>query len=190
MTGTQRRTVQAIVNIFETGSVTEGYGVVTRAAGDAGHLSYGRAQASLASGSLFRLVDAYCREEGARCANLLVPYLDRLRRCDVALDGDERLCSALREAAGDPAMRDAQDRHFESAYFEPARAAAERAGLRSPLAVAVVYDSFVQGGWTTVSKRVTGQGGEAQWLAGLYCRAARVAEIARRPGGPDHVPDR
>ena len=65
LTKTQKRTAQAIVNIFETGRVHGDYGQVTLLAGDTGHLTYGRAQTTLASAnlSLHGLVLNYFLEE-------------------------------------------------------------------------------------------------------------------------------
>jgi hypothetical protein len=61
----QRRTAQAIVNIFETGRAVGDYGAVTFLRGDPGHLTYGRSQTTLASGNLFLLVLAYCERPDA-----------------------------------------------------------------------------------------------------------------------------
>jgi chitosanase len=172
MTETQKRTAWAIVNVFETGTLAGRYGAIARADGDSGHLSYGRNQASLASGSLYQLVDSYCQSPGAACSEALSPYLDRLKRCDSSLDGDNGLCGALEDAAADPVMHRVQDQYFEADYFDPALGAAARAGLTTPLAQTVVFDSFIQGGWLVVERRVLGQWGpvsqtvpEDQWVA-------------------------
>ena len=56
----QKAAAQAIVNIFETGSVRGDYGEVTLIPGDSGQLTYGRSQTTLASGNLFLLIQDYC----------------------------------------------------------------------------------------------------------------------------------
>jgi chitosanase len=180
MTETQKRTAWAIVNVFETGTLAGRYGAIARSDGDPGRLTYGRSQASLASGSLYRLLDSYCEAPDAACSQLLSPYLDRLRCCDASLDDDEELCRALEEAAADPVMHGVQDRYFEADYFDPALRAAARAGLATPLAQAVVFDSFIQGGWLTVERKVFGQWGpvsqtvpERQWV-GYYIDERRA----------------
>lgn len=66
MTELQERTAKAMVNVFETGHPQGGYGTVTLLRGDRGGLSYGRSQATLASGALHRLLAAYCGVAGAR----------------------------------------------------------------------------------------------------------------------------
>ena len=63
MTDIQKRTAQAIVNVFETGRARGDYSKVTVLPGDSGHLTYGRSQASLSN--LYLLIDAYCTENGA-----------------------------------------------------------------------------------------------------------------------------
>ena len=55
MTATQRRTAEAIVNIFETSEVRGNYGSVTVIPEDTGHLTFGRSQTTLASGNLHDL---------------------------------------------------------------------------------------------------------------------------------------
>jgi chitosanase len=48
----QQKTVRAIVNVFETGHLEGNYSAIAVLKGDRGHLSYGRSQATLGSGSL------------------------------------------------------------------------------------------------------------------------------------------
>jgi chitosanase len=172
MTDLQKRTTLAIVNVFETGSVRGDYGRVTVMPGDAGHLSYGRSQASLASGNLFALLNAYCAAPAARFAAAISPYLDRLRRMDASLDGDADLAALLARAARDPVMCQTQDDFFDRAHLAPACRAAAGAGLESPLGQTVVYDSFIQGGWATVQRMVESKMGpvsaatpEQGWVA-------------------------
>ncbi len=64
LTDLQKRTAQAIVNIFETGRVRGDYAKVTLIPGDPGHLTYGRSQTTLASGNLHLLINA-CAHRGA-----------------------------------------------------------------------------------------------------------------------------
>jgi len=61
----QKATAQAIVNIFETGSILGNYGAVTVIKGDSGHLTYGRSQTTLGSGNLYKLLLSYCRQSNA-----------------------------------------------------------------------------------------------------------------------------
>lgn len=64
-------------------------------------------------------------------------------------------------------MRAAQDEFFDRAYFTPACTAALAIGIVSPLGQAVVYDSFVQGGWRKIRAgmpTVAAAGGESKWI--------------------------
>src|SRR3982751_2798456 len=75
---TQAQAAKAVVNIFETGSVRGDYGQVGVIPGDTGRLTYGRAQATLGSGNLRRLVERYCAMVGARFAARLRAWLPTL----------------------------------------------------------------------------------------------------------------
>lgn len=157
----QKETAKAIVNIFETGSARGDYARVTLLTGDSGHLTYGRAQTTLGSGNLYLLIKAYCDAPGALCARALRPYLPRLADIDLRLDADWAFRSLLKEAGGDPVMRETQDAFFDRVFWAPAVAAATRAGLSEPLAVAIVYDSVVHGSWVAMRDRTNARQGDA-----------------------------
>src|SRR4051812_30082078 len=113
ITEIQKKTAQAIVNIFETGHLLGDYGKVTLIAGDSGHLTYGKSQTTLASGNLFLLIKAYCEAPDAQFAAALQPYVSRLAEVDLTLDNDLNLRRILTDAGHDPVMRDTQDQFFE-----------------------------------------------------------------------------
>ncbi len=179
ITTTQSRTVQAIVNLFETSQVRGDYGQVTLLAGDTGHLTFGRSQTTLGSGGLHALLARYCANSGARFGARLEPWLPAMQARDIALDRDLTLHNILRATADDPVMRDTQDVFFDEEYFSKAMRAAGKAGIREPLGCAVVYDSWVHGAFSIVSKRVNGtvaSRGERAWIADYV--AARRAWLA------------
>lgn len=151
----QQKTARAIVNVFETGRIRGNYSAIAVLKGDSGHLSYGRSQATLGSGSLFRLLDTYCLQPNAQFAPQLRPFLSALQNKDVRLDTDAIFRQLLRDAAGqDAVMRATQDQFFDNNYFVPARTAAQALGITAPLGITVVYDSHVQGGWGKVKSRI------------------------------------
>lgn len=174
----QKATAKAIVNIFETGAARGDYARVTLLVGDSGHLTYGCAQTTLGSGNLHLLIKSYCAARGAAYARELQPYLRRLADIDLRLDNDWTFRNLLKEAGGDPVMRDAQDAFFDRVYWTPAAASAARLGLAEPLSLAVVYDSVVHGSWILLRDRtVTRAGqpskaGERSWTA-AYVRERR-----------------
>lgn len=178
----QKQTIQAIVNIFETGRVGGDYGSVTVLKGDAGHLTYGRSQTTLASGYLFLLIKAYCERPDAQFATELRPYLGDLSIKSVKLDSNMNLREILREAGSDPAMRAEQDRFFDDHFFQPSCRAAQAKGISTALGQAVVYDSHIQGGFSRVTALVgvpIGPNGatEEDWIAKYI--AARKGWLAQ-----------
>lgn len=160
VTSTQKAAAQAIVNLFETGSVRGDYSRVAVIKGDTGHLSYGRSQVTLGSGGLSKLLEAYCAAPGNRFGRHLAAYRPRVSQRDVALDDDAFLKNLLRACADDVVMRDAQDALFEDGYWAPALRNASKRGLALPLSIAVVYDSLIQGSWAPISARTSGTVGE------------------------------
>lgn len=185
LTPTQARTAQAIVNLFETGSVLGDYGRVTLLPGDTGHLTFGRSQTTLASGNLALLLDRYCANPAAQLGARLLPYRSRFHAKDLTLDHDEVLKNLLRASADDPVMRETQDVFFDQAYWQPAVRRATRHGLALPLSVAVVYDSTVHGSWDTLRKRVDAASGvprsvgERAWIEAYV--TARGQWLATHP---------
>jgi chitosanase len=143
----QKLTAQAIVNIFETGSARGDYGQVTLLAGDSGHLTYGRAQTTLASGNLFLLIMSYVAASGARLGAELERYLPALQARDTSLDGDTALHAMLRQAGTDLVMQDVQDAFFDRVYWTPAQNNAEAITAETALGVGTVYDSQIHGSW-------------------------------------------
>jgi len=146
----QKAAAQAIVNIFETGSVRGNYGDVTLLPGDSGQLTYGRSQTTLASGNLHLLIEAYCARSDAEYRDALKPYLASLQGCDRSLNHDVVFRSLLKDAGDDPVMRDVQDAFFDRIYWEPALRSAGALGVVSALGTAIVYDSTVHGSWAHV----------------------------------------
>jgi chitosanase len=166
----QKKTAQAIVNVFETGSVRGDYGNVTVQRNDAGHLTYGRSQTTLASGNLYLLVKAYCEAPGASFAGDLNPYLGRLMARDLGLDNDTMLRTILHDAGGDPVMHDVQNQFFDRVYWSPAAQSAANLGFIDALSTAVVYDSCIHGSWQKI-REMTNQAlaasamkGERDWI--------------------------
>lgn len=178
LTELQKRTAQALVNIYETGCVSGDYGCVTVIDNDPGHLTYGRSQTTLASGNLFTLIKFYCDQPAARFARRLRQWLPQLEAKNFALDADKKLHNVLRAAADDCVMRNAQDNFFDSRYWMSAEKSAQRAGLLSAIGVAIAYDSTVHGSWDLIRKRTNQQIGtldaigEREWVC-AYVRMRR-----------------
>jgi chitosanase len=178
----QKRTAQAIVNIFETSRALGDYGRVTLLAGDPGQLTYGRSQTTLASGNLALLIADYCAMSNAQFAAQLKPYLDELERRDPAINHDVAFRALLREAGDDLAMHACQDAFFDRVYWQPALSEAAGSGITSPLGVTTVYDSCVHGSWRLMRDRTNERVGaiagvkEPNWVLGYI--ATRRAWLA------------
>jgi chitosanase len=162
ITATQRRTAEAIINLFETSEVLGQYGQVTLIPGDTGRLTFGRSQTTLGSGNLARLVKQYVANPGSRFGQRLLPFVALFEQKAKSLDTDVKLHNVLRATADDPAMRDTQDAFFDAAYWQPAMAEALRLGIHTPLGIAIVYDSFVHGSWAGLRDRVKAAKGSVQ----------------------------
>ena len=170
LTDLQKQAAQAIVNIFETGRVLGECGQVTLLAGDTGHLTYGRAQTTLASGNLGLLIQAYCDADGAEFPDALRPFQPMLDAQDIALDNDADFRDLLHRAGDDPVMRTVQDAFFDRVYWGPAVVSADHIKAETALGTAIVYDSRIHGSWHRLRDRTIEQfgtleaRGETDWF--------------------------
>jgi len=175
---TQKKTAQAIVNIFETGSARGNYGDVTLLPGDPGHLTYGRSQTTLTSGNLFLLLKSYCETPGARYAEALQEYLPRIAGRDLSLDRHVAFEDILRQAGVDPIMHSVQDAFFDRVYWNPALFSATQLGITEALGVTVVYDSTIHGSWKLMRDRTTQEFGTVESL-GVRAWVGHYLEVRR-----------
>lgn len=162
LSGVQEQTAKAIVNIFETDRVLGDYANVTLIPGDAGQLTHGRTQTTLASGGLHELIRAYTGAPGAVLRSQLEPFLPALEAREPALNDDLYFRNLLSAAADDPVMRRTQDDFFDRTKWQPA----------SALGTAVVYDSWVHGSWEMLRARTNNVSG---------CRRRSASALGFRP---------
>jgi chitosanase len=169
LTDIQKKTAQAIVNIFESGRPHGDYSCVTVMKGDTGHLTYGRSQTTLASGNLALLIQAYCDASGL-LSDSLRPFLSAFDRRDFKLDNNEKLKALLRESGNDPVMKRIQDEFFDRVYWGPALKSADYIGVNKALGITVIYDSKIHGsyyGMMELTNQRYGQAkdiGEEEWI--------------------------
>ena len=170
ITPTQKRTAEAIVNIFETGSVLGDYGQVTLLPGDSGQLSFGRSQVTLTSGTLASMIQAYCQRSSARFEPQLSPFLPKLATASPTLNTNSFFHNLLRATADDPIMREVQDQFFDQHYWRSAANSARSLGITTALGIAVVYDSRIHGSWRWMRERTNSSigklhtVGEKKWI--------------------------
>lgn len=171
LTNIQKQTAQAIINIFETGSVIGDYASVVYVIGDPGELTYGAKQTTLASGNLYLLIKDYTETSGAQYGVDLKPYLPQFKARDHSLNTDKFLHGLLHRAGGDPVMIDVQDAFFDRVYWEPALRQANAIKIATALGIAVVFDSITHGSWSLIRDRTTKAHGspdsigEKKWIA-------------------------
>jgi chitosanase len=138
----------AIVNIFETGSVSGEFGAVGILDDGAG-ISYGIGQFTHRSGALRAVVEKYLVKGGPIARPVFEKYLPALssrRKKDLAaLATSDEFISALKKAARTVEMHNAQAEVAFESYMRPAILECERLGFSTPLALAVLYDSLVHG---------------------------------------------
>lgn len=160
----QKQAILAIVNIFETGEGLGDYSMVTLIPGDTGGLTYGRSQTTLKSGNLGRMLQLYVDREGALLGPRIAFFMPRVRAKDDGLGHDAYFKNLLRTAADDRLMREVQDAFFDAHYYEKACAVADRQGIRTPLGLAVVFDSLVHGSWPAMRRHTEAEHGSVATL--------------------------
>jgi len=162
-----RNVIWRITSVFESGR-PEGNPAAYQTV-DAGIISYGKHQATLQSGTLAAVLDEYLRRSQSDTARALeAEYAARIRNRDASLRNDGRLKALLLQAAQEQAMVQAQDEVFARNFYQPAVEHARRRGLRSPLGLANVYDTRIQGGLSIVAEATESRlGGSGVGKVGL-----------------------
>lgn len=199
---TWRNTIWAITSVFESGR-PQGDPAAYQTF-DAGIISYGKHQATLGSGTLGQVLQVYWRRSDSPASQALrQEYAARLERQEVALRNDARLRALLQQAAAEPEMEAAQDEIFDGHFYQPAVFQAQRHNVASPLGLACLYDTNIQGGLFLLLPAVVGQVGgiagetgpggridEATWLgAFLDEREARLLRLAERSEAAGNRPN-
>jgi chitosanase len=206
LTPVQRQVADQLVSVFENSTTTIRYGYVENLHDGCG-LTAGRAGFCSATGDMLMVVKAYAQR---RPGNDLVAFLPVLRRraADRSAStkglGAEFITAWKQAATDDTRFRAAQDQVVDAEYFEPAAVRAAAAGLHTPLAVAIFYDTAIEHGTahdadglpalvTRTRQRVgsVAHAGERHWLAAfLTVRRADLLKPhnrARRVDWPESV---
>lgn len=191
ITNEQKKAIDAILSVFETGKVPTpaAYQTCTILRDGAG-ISYGKHQATDNAGSLDKIVAKYIAA-GGKHAEALKPYVPKLTANDTAKlnpaappDWARALVSLLKEAGTDPVMQKAQDDVFDENYWSPAVTHAKAIGLTTALGYAVVYDTCIHSGPGRVAthraafpqKSPANGGDEKEWVKAYV--GARKAWLA------------
>lgn len=132
---------------FAVTAAFEGTGYAAYNDYDAGIISYGLIQFTLAAGSLFTVVDKYLSGSKSSTAQQLNAYAERIRGRDQALRKDPTLKALLLKAAEEPEMRRAQDEVATINYWEKVVSGyITPRGLKLPFSYALLFDMGVNFG--------------------------------------------
>ncbi|EPX65378.1 hypothetical protein D187_000804 [Cystobacter fuscus DSM 2262] len=163
---------------------------------DKGIVSYGKHQATLASGTLGTIITQYVQQSSSEAAKGLARYKDKISKKDTSLRTDATFKKLLLEAATDPLMSTIQDSVFAQNYWPTAEQSAKKDKLKTPLALIMYYDTNIQGGLSSVrEKTLAALKGksytEAEFLSEFNhqrkARLTRLAKDARDEGNEDHA---
>lgn len=142
----QKRLIERVVNVFETGSPEGEYdGLVVMADGKNGtrQITYGRSQTT-EQGNLKKLLQRYAKNDG-QFSNHFDPYLEKLGREPLADDAAFKKL-LVRAAREDPVMPKTQDGFFDEHYYLPALRFFQENGFERALSLLVIYDSYIHSG--------------------------------------------
>lgn len=132
---------------FAITAAFEGTGYAAYNNYDAGIISYGLIQFTLAAGSLATVVNTYLATSQSDTANQLRGYQERINARDSMLRNDNNLRSILIAAANEPEMQAAQDQVATDGYWKSVvDGYITHRGLRLPLTWALLFDMGVNFG--------------------------------------------
>jgi Glycosyl hydrolase family 46 len=122
---------------------------------DSGIVSYGKFQATLASGSLEKVLREYLVNSNTSTAHELRSFLPSVKARDISLRSNNAFLSLLKDAAKEHTMENAQNVVFSKDYWEPAAKIASQLGLQSKIAYAIFFDTKIQGGLEKILRNTT-----------------------------------
>lgn len=146
LTTNQKKLLEKIINVFETGSTTGNYGAISiysDGPNDIRQITYGRSQTT-EYGNLRSLVQKYISANGIY-SKKLKPFAEKVGT--IPLTDDSTFKDLLKKAGKEDAvMRKTQDEFFDEKYFKPAMKWAKDNGFILPLSGLIIYDSFIHSG--------------------------------------------
>jgi chitosanase len=146
LTAQQKRLIERVVNVFETGTVEGNYAAIAifnDGPNNIEQITYGRSQTT-EYGNLMALIQQYAGTAGIY-SKKLKPFVEKIGKTALT-DNDEFKDLLKRAGKEDPVMRKTQDAFFDEKYYQPAIKWAKDNGFILPLSALVIYDSFIQSG--------------------------------------------
>lgn len=188
VTPDQKRVIDSVLSIFETGRVPTpaSYATCTILSDGAG-ISYGKHQSTDRAGSLDKIVDLYIQKGGTHAKDLS-QFTQRLALNESAKVDPKNppswaahLVGILKVAGADPVMQECQDAVFDANYWMPAVGHASSLGLATALGHLAMYDTCIHsgpGGVAVIRSRFPemppAKGGDEKAWVQAYVNARRV----------------
>ncbi len=146
LTPSQKKILEKVVNVFETGSTSGNYGAIaifSDGPNNIRQITYGRSQTT-EYGNLRSLVQKYVSANGL-FSKKLKPFAEKVGT--IPLTDDQTFKDLLKKAGKEDAvMRKTQDEFFDGKYYQPAIKWATDNGFILPLSALVIYDSYIHSG--------------------------------------------
>lgn len=148
LTEVQKNKAFSVINVFETGKKTGGYGNVTILKDgsflrkDKKMVTFGSLQCT-EEGNLKRLLTMYVQNGGeyAEYFKSKLPIIGK-----VSLVTDKVFIAALKASGDDPIMQRTQDEFFDIVYGSKAYEFFDKNGFTLPLSYLVIFDSIIHSG--------------------------------------------
>lgn len=146
LTASQKRLIERVVNVFETGSVNGNYAAIAifkDGPGNIEQITYGRSQTT-EYGNLRELVQKYTGAGGIY-SKKLNPFVEKIGKSALT-DNEDFKDLLIKAGKEDPLMKKVQDTFFDERYYQPAIKWAADNDFILPLSALVIYDSFIHSG--------------------------------------------
>jgi chitosanase len=189
LTASQKRLIERVVNVFETGSVNGNYAAIAifkDGPGNIEQITYGRSQTT-EYGNLRELVQKYVAAGGVHSKKLR-PFVEKIGKSALT-DNEDFKDLLIKAGKEDPLMKKVQDAFFDERYYKPAIKWAKDNGFILPLSALVIYDSFIHsGGILGVIRQMFPEaipkngGNEIEWTTAYV--VARHGWLANHPREP------
>ncbi len=164
--------IWSIINCIETATPYKDYSKITILPDGPNNIKQITLSAGATEfgGNLKKVVQRYIDKKG-KFANRFTPYINRIGKMPSLVSDKNFINNLVHASVNDQLMKDAQDEVFDEVYFQPAVRWAANEGIKTPLGILVIFDSFLQSGaiFTFLRNRFSAKtprngGTEEQWI--------------------------
>jgi chitosanase len=165
LTPAQKQLTEKLISLFENSTTEIQYGFAKKL-NDGRGITCGRAGFTTATGDAYEVVKLYSEKNPN---NPLVRYLPELKllaeKHSASTEHLKGFVWSWSRAAKDPQFREIQDQVVDRMYFQPSVEYARRWGLKTPLSIAIIYDTIIQ----------HGDGDDPDGLQAIYDKTLKLA---------------